>query len=112
MAYLTCKNGRLTRDEPPEAEVALMQRRLQWFVDQFGITPIDRTLEAINKACATLPGRWTIEIEMERDAGNVCLYDEEGTEHEFPCDRESLGQDIRDALDYAIDQHSAQIEQP
>lgn len=67
----------------------------------------DTTINALNRAAAELPGRWTITIEIERDAGNVCLYDEEGIEHEFPCNRESLAQDVLDALDYAIDQHSA-----
>lgn len=30
-AYLACKIGRLTRDEPSESEISQMQRRLDWF---------------------------------------------------------------------------------
>lgn len=30
-AYLACKVGRLTRDEPSKGEVSQMQRRLEWF---------------------------------------------------------------------------------
>lgn len=64
----------------------------------------DKTLDAMNRAAGELPPGWTITIEIERDAGNVVLYDAEGNEHEFPCQRESTAQDILDALDYAQDQ--------
>jgi hypothetical protein len=110
MAYRACKHARITRDEPGEAEVAAMQRRLQWFVDEYATTKLDLTAAALNRAAGELPGRWTIEIQVEREAGNVCLYDEEGTEHEYPCNRESVAQDVIDALDYAIDQYSGRAE--
>lgn len=67
----------------------------------------DLILDALNRAAGELPEGWSITIEVERCAGYVSLYDPDGEEHEFPCNRESMAQDVIDALDYAIDQDSA-----
>lgn len=64
----------------------------------------DPTLDAMNRAASELPPGWNIHIEIERDAGTVVLYDDEGVDHEYPSFRESLAEQIIEALDYALDQ--------
>lgn len=64
----------------------------------------DLIQDALNHAASHLPEGWNITIEVERSAGYVSLHDPDGEEHEFPCNRESMAQDVIDALDYAIDQ--------
>lgn len=63
----------------------------------------DLILSALNRAASELPEGWQITIEVELNAGYVSLHDPEGEEHEFPCNRESMAQDVLDALEYAVE---------
>ena len=65
---------------------------------------MDITNQAIEKAADELPDGYEISLCIERDAGWVDLIDPSGEHIEFPTNRESIADQILDALRYAIDQ--------
>lgn len=68
-----------------------------------------KTLRQIaNEVCGALPEGWQISIALERDSGDVDLWDEEGEREEFPTNYESLEQQIQDALEHAVERSAAQ----
>lgn len=56
--------------------------------------------ENINRAAAELPEGWIIEINVERGAGWVSLYDNEGMSVVI-CEDGTLSEQVSDAIDYA-----------
>lgn len=62
----------------------------------------DATLNAINRAAKDLPWDWHIEVHVELGSGWVELYDYKYERREFPSNRESLRDEINDAIDFAI----------
>jgi hypothetical protein len=57
---------------------------------------------AIYEACDKLPDGWQLNIVLESDGASVELLDCEGNEHTFPSDHERLSEEIRDAMEYAV----------
>ena len=70
-------------------------------MDQLATRLADAKLgAAIEDACKHLPNSCIIDIQLMRDSATVTL-DIDGVVKEFPSNHESLGETIRDAVDFA-----------
>ncbi len=58
---------------------------------------------AIERACQHLPEDYSIRIDIERHAGTVDLVNPDGESEEYPSNHENLAEEIRDALEYALE---------
>ena len=58
---------------------------------------------AINAVAKHLPEGWQIRITLERDAGDVQLFDPDGDEVFFASNREHCTETLNDALNCAIE---------
>jgi len=58
---------------------------------------------AIERACQHLPEDYSIRIDIERHAGTVELVNPDGESEEYPSNHENLAEEIRDALEYALE---------
>lgn len=65
-------------------------------------------MAACDEVCGALPEGWTITVELERDSGAVVLMNPEGDDVEFPCNYESIAQQLKDAVDHAVEQELAE----
>ena len=61
------------------------------------------TLNAMENAAKNLPEGFRIEISIEKDSGSVCLFDTEGNELDFPCNRNNLVDEIMNAVEHAVE---------
>lgn len=57
---------------------------------------------AIHRACRELPARWSIQIELEQDAGCITLYDGSGNTVDADAGGEMLSSQIGMAIDTAV----------
>jgi hypothetical protein len=70
-------------------------------MDQLATRLADAKLgAAIEDACKRLPDNCIIDMQLMRDSATVTL-DIDGVVTEFPSNHESLGETIRDAVDFA-----------
>lgn len=58
-------------------------------------------LEAANFVSRELPAEWEIRIELQKDAGLICLENPWGDDEEFPTNHECFEQTLRDAVEHA-----------
>ncbi len=65
--------------------------------------------DAIEAAARDLPDGWGILIAVERGSGIVDLFDAEGNSTEFASNRESLSEEIADAVQHAIAAEKANV---
>lgn len=56
-----------------------------------------------DRVCRDLPDGWLITIDLMRDSGDVTLWDPNGDKCEFPSNRETIEQQLIDALEAAIE---------
>lgn len=56
---------------------------------------------AIEDICGQLPNGWEVHVELERNSAGILLFDDRGERRDFPCNYESLSEELRDALEYA-----------
>ncbi len=59
---------------------------------------------AIEEAAELLPEKWDITITIYRGSVSVELVDDDGDSLEFPSNRETLSDEIRDAVECAVEQ--------
>lgn len=84
------------------AEGCTLTHQLQAIVDAANRGVQGESFHALaNMACEELPEGWRIEIELEKDAGNVLLIDEWGEEVEFSSNHERIDETLRDAVEFA-----------
>lgn len=57
---------------------------------------------ALERAAMVLPEDWEITVGVEKGAGWVELYDPDGNYIEFASNRETLSEQIGDAIDHAV----------
>lgn len=57
---------------------------------------------SIERACKDLPDGWQIDIGMESGSAWVNLYNPDGDQVEFPTNRETIDEELNDAIEFAI----------
>lgn len=63
----------------------------------------DKTHDAIENAAKNLPEGFRIELVIEKNSGSVSLLDPDGNDHDFPSNRETISDEITDAVDHAVE---------
>ncbi|MFK3794785.1 Lar family restriction alleviation protein [Pseudomonas sp. NPDC088444] len=86
-----------------QAEVAALQARLtvaDQRVDDLGSKA--KLYDQLQNGAELLPNGWVITIKIERDGGGVTLIDPQGNDIDYPSNRESMGDEIEDAIEEAL----------
>jgi hypothetical protein len=64
--------------------------------------------DQLQRGAELLPEGWMITVEIERDGGGVTLIDPQGNDLDYPSNRESMGDEVEDAIEEALAQQAAQ----
>jgi hypothetical protein len=88
-----------------QAENAALQQRLN-VADQ-RVDELERKAklyDQLQRGAELLPEGWMITVEVERDGGGVTLIDPQGNDLDYPSNRESMGDEVEDAIEEALAQ--------
>lgn len=88
-----------------QAENAALQQRLN-VADQ-RVNELERKAklyDQLQRGAELLPEGWMITVEVERDGGGVTLIDPQGNDLDYPSNRESMGDEVEDAIEEALAQ--------
>lgn len=91
-----------------QAEKAALQQRLNT-ADQ-RVDELERKAklyDQLQRGAELLPEGWMITVEVERDGGGVTLIDPQGNDLDYPSNRESMGDEVEDAIEEALAQQVA-----
>ena len=88
-----------------KAENAALQQRLN--VTDQRVDELEckaRLYDQLQRGAELLPEGWMITVEVERDGGGVTLIDPQGNDLDYPSNRESMGDEVEDAIEEALAQ--------